>query len=86
MCSSVVGTAIDACVVCLYNTGLAAVARVYLCPRCVQMDIRVVEEMGAGRGGSVSVFVWELGAGGVWAWTASLASGSVDCVRTWVCN
>lgn len=37
--------------------GWARVARVCLCQRRVRMDIRVVEEVGAGRGGSASVCV-----------------------------
>lgn len=35
----------------------AGVARMYLCQRCVRVDIRVVGEVGAGRGGSASVCV-----------------------------
>lgn len=73
-------------VLCVCTTeGRVWVARVYLCPKCVLMDIRVVEAVGAGRGGSVSVWVC-VGVGGVHAWTASLASGSAGCERTWVCD
>lgn len=71
------------CVYCrsLPLRGRAWVARVYLCPRCVRMDIRVVKEVGAGRGGSVSVCVC-VGVEGVCACTACLASGPAGRERT----
>ena len=56
-------------------------ARAHLCLRRVRMDIRVVEEVGAGCGGSASVCVC-VGVEGVCAWTACLASGSAGCERT----
>lgn len=62
--------------------GKAWVAGAYLCPRCVRMDIRVVEEVGTGRGGNISVCVC-VGVGGVCAWAVCFAPGSAGREGTW---